>query len=191
MNELNNAPQEPAVKSQAQLDLEEGIRFFKAEDIAQAANAFHNALRGFEEEKNDKGIANASDKLGDVCFERGDFAQALNHFNRAFAIAAAPGDELSMTYMKRKLARTHCGLRQYSEAMAIYADLLDAYRDFNNPGGTVQVFEEMAEMYLAMGDRAKAADAYRTAANIHQNFKHSRHAETLLQKAKAAEEGAI
>jgi len=179
------------MKSQAQLDLEEGLRFLKEEEIAQAANAFHNALHGFEEEKNDKGIANASDRLGDICTERGDFAQAMNHFQRAFAIAAAPGDELSMTYMKRKLARTHRSLKQYGEAMTIYADLLDAYRDFNNPGGAVQVFEEMAEMYLTMGDRAKAADAYRTAANIHQSFKHSRHAETLLQKAKAVDEGAI
>lgn len=191
MNELDNAPQEPAVKSQAQLDLEEGIRFFKEENIAQAANAFHNALRGFEEEKNDKGIANASDKLGDVCLERGELDQALNHFNRAFAIVSAPGDELSMTYLKRKLARTRRDLKHYDEAQSLYTDLLDVYHDFNNPGGTVQVFEEMAEMYLAMGDRTKAADAYRTAANIHQNFKHSRHAEALLQKAKAAEEGAI
>ncbi len=178
-------------KTQAQLDLEEGLRFFKEKDMPQAANAFHNALRGFEEEKNDKGIANAADRLGDICCERGDFAAALTHFQRAFAIAATPGDELSMTYMKRKLARTHRGLKQYTEAMAIYADLLDVYRDFNNPGGAVQVFEEMAEMYLDMGERSKAADAYRTAANIHQSFKHSRHAETLLQKAAAAEKGSI
>jgi tetratricopeptide (TPR) repeat protein len=191
MNEPNTAPQEPAAKSQSQLDLEEGIRLLKEEDIAQAANAFHNALKGFEEEKNDKGIANASDRLGDICFGRGDFAQALVHFQRAFAIAAAPGDELSMTYMKRKLARSHRGLKQYSEAKGLYAELLDAYHDFNNPGGAVQVFEEMAEMYLDMGERGKAADAFRTAANIHQNFKHSRHAEALLQKAKAAEEGII
>jgi tetratricopeptide (TPR) repeat protein len=182
---------EPAVKTQAQLDLEEGLRFLKEKEIARAANAFHNALRGFEEEKNDKGVANASDRLGDICLERADFAQALNHFNRAFAICAQPGDELSMTYVKRKLARTHRGLKQYEEAMAVYADLLDVYRDFNNPGGAVQVFEEMAEMYLDMGERDKAADAYRTAANIHQGFKHSRHAEALLQKAKAVEEGSI
>ena len=191
MNELNNAPQEAAAKSQAQIDLEEGIRFFKEEDIAQAANAFHNALRGFEEEKNDKGIANAADRLGDVCVVRGDLAKALEHFNRAFAICSAPGDELSMTYIKRKLARTHRDLKHYDEAKALYADLIDVYRDFKNPGGTVQIFEEMAEMYLAMGDRPKSADAYRTAANIHQNFKHSRHAEALLQKAKAVEEGSI
>lgn len=190
MNEPNEN-KEPAVKTQAQLDLEEGLRFLKEKEMAQAANAFHNALRGFEEEKNDKGIANASDRLGDICLERGDFAQALSYFNRAFAICAEPGDELSMTYIKRKLARTHRGLKQYDEAMDVYADLLDVYRDFNNPGGAVHVFEEMAEIYLELGERAKAADAYRTAANIHQGFKHSRHADTLLRKAKAAEEGAI
>ncbi|HSR36863.1 MAG TPA: tetratricopeptide repeat protein [Desulfurivibrionaceae bacterium] len=184
-------PNKAEPKTQSQLDYEEGVELLKKEEVAQAANAFHNALKGFEEEKNDKGIANASDRLGDICLERGDFATALAHFQRAFAIAATPGDELSMTYVKRKLARTHRGLKQYSEAMAVYADLLDVYRDFNNPGGAVQVFEEMAEMYLDMGERSKAADAYRTAANIHQNFKHSRHAEALLQKAKAAEEGDI
>lgn len=191
MNEEPNSSKEPPVKTQSQLDLEEGLRFLKEKAIPQAANAFHNALRGFEEEKNDKGVANASDRLGDICFERGDFAQALNHYNRAFAICAEPGDELSMTYIKRKLARTHRGLKQFSEAMGIYADLLDVYRDFNNPGGAVHVFEEMAEIYLELGERGKAADAYRTAANIHQGFKHSRHADSLLQKAKAVEEGSI
>ena len=183
--------EQPAVKSQAQLDFDEGVDFLKKEETAQAANAFHNALLGFEQEKNDKGIANASDKLGDICFARDEFSLALSHFQRAFAICSAPGDELSMTYLKRKLARSHRGLQQYHEAVEVYADLLDVYRDFNNPGGAVQVFEEMAEMYLDMGERAKAADAYRTAANIHQGFKHSRHAESLLQKAQAVEEGTI
>ncbi|MEW6594005.1 MAG: tetratricopeptide repeat protein [Thermodesulfobacteriota bacterium] len=184
-------PSKAEPKTQAQLDYEEGVELLKKEEVAMAANAFHNALKGFEEEKNDKGIANASDRLGDVCVVRGDLATALEHFNRAFAICSVPGDELSMTYIKRKLARTHRDLKHYDEATTLYADLIDVYRDFKNPGGTVQIFEEMAEMYLAMGDRPKAADAYRTAANIHRNFKHSRHAEALLQKAKAAEEGAI
>ena len=73
-------------KTQAQQDYEAGQEFLKDEDIAQAANAFHNALIGFEQEENEHGIANASDKLGDICSERGETEKALEHFDRAYTL---------------------------------------------------------------------------------------------------------
>ena len=64
-------------KSQARLDYEKGQGFMANEDLSQAANAFHNAFLGFQEEKNQHGIANAADKLGDICRERQEYDKAL------------------------------------------------------------------------------------------------------------------
>ena len=48
----------------------------------------------------------------------------------------------------------------------------------------------MAEIYLDAGEKAKAADAYRTVASIHQNFQHHTIAEGYLKKARDLEEAA-
>ena len=176
-----------AEKTQAQLDFEEGVKLLDNQEFAQAASAFHNALLGFEEKNDEKGIANTSDKLADVCLKRGDQKTALQHLTRAFSICDKSGDQLSTTYIKKKIAQTSWRLKHYKEALNVYSDLLDAYMNFNNPAGAVQIFEELGEMYTEMGETAKAADALRTAAGIHKNFKHERQAALLLEKANKIE----
>lgn len=188
---IANAAPSNKKKSPSQLDLEKGLEQLKNKDFAQAANSIHNALLGFEEEGNSKGIANACDQLGQLCLERRDFDKALQHLNRAFAICQESGDELSMTYLKRKLVKAHQGAQHFDEALGVCFDLLDVYRDFNNPAGTVDTFESMAQIYLDMGERDKAADAYRTAASIHKNFKHERQAAALADKATSVEAGSL
>ncbi len=66
-------------KSQAQLDYEQGLEHLKNNEIAEAANMFHNALIDYEQENNEHGIANVMDKLGDICYGDKDFDKALDH----------------------------------------------------------------------------------------------------------------
>jgi hypothetical protein len=48
--------------SQAQKDYEEGRGYVERGESALAAVALHNAIKGFEEEGNQEGIANASNQ---------------------------------------------------------------------------------------------------------------------------------
>jgi len=176
-------------KSQGQQDYEKGQEFLKNCDIAQAANAFHNALLEFEQENNENGVANASDKLGDICGGRGDVEMALKHFDRAYAICEKHADWSSLFSLEKKKAKLMYDAKEYDKAINMYLEVLDEYSTLRNPKGAVETLETLAEIYLKKGARQEAADAYRAAAGIHQSFKHSRHAQELMDKAKAVEAG--
>ena len=174
-------------KSQAQLDYEAGQDFLQKNELAMAANAFHNALLAFEHDKNENGIANASDKLGDICAQRGDFSAAQNHFDRAYAICQKHSDRFSLFALEKKMAKLKYDAKDYAKAVTLYLDVLDEYSALRNPQGSVDTLDILAEIYLAMGEKKRAADAYRMAASIHSSFKHARHAEKYMNKAAEVE----
>ena len=175
-------------KSQAQLDYEAGQEFLKNLEPAQAANAFHNALIAFELEGNENGIANAADKLGDICAARGDVATAMSHYDRVYAICQKHTDRFSLFSIEKKKAKLMYDAKDYDQAIRLYGEVLNEYSALRNPQGSVDTLEIIAEIYLAKGEKGKAADAYRTIAAIHKSFKHSRHAEQFLQKAAETEQ---
>ena len=174
-------------KTQGQQDYESGQEFFTNGDIAQAANAFHNALVEFEQEGNENGIANASDKLGDICAGRGDFDMALNHYDKAYTICKKHSDRFSLFSIEKKKAKLMYDANEHDKAIDLYLDVLDEYSALRNPKGSVETLEILAEIYLKKGDKTKAADSYRMAASIHQDFKHDKHAEEFLKLAEEAE----
>ncbi|MEW6518310.1 MAG: tetratricopeptide repeat protein [Thermodesulfobacteriota bacterium] len=180
---MYNPEQKQADKSQARLDYEEGLELLKKKETAQAANMFHNALIGFEQEKDINGIANATDKLGDICAERREFDKALQHYDRVIAICQEQGDSISVFSLDKKKAKLHADSGRHEQAINMYLDIIDQYQAMRNPKGTVETLETLAQIYLDAGKREMAADCYRTAAAIHANYKHNRHAEALNQKA--------
>ena len=181
----NTTPEEE--KSQAQLDYETGQEFMSNGDVAQAANAYHNALLGFEEEQNENGIANAADKLGDICKGRGEFDKALQHYDRAYRICEKHCDRFSLFSLEKKRAKLAADAQNYEKAIELYLDVLDEYSALRNPQGSVDTLEILADLYIKNGEKKKAADSYRMAASIHKNFKHQRHAEKFLQMAAEVE----
>jgi tetratricopeptide (TPR) repeat protein len=170
-------------KSQAHLDYEAGQEHLKNNEIAQAANLFHNALIGFEQEEDEHGVANAADKLGDICVERKEYEKAITHYDRVYAICRKEADRLSLFSIEKKKANVVFQLKKYPEAVQLYLDILDEYNALRNPKGAVETLDILADAYIAMGEKEKAADSYRLAASIHKNFKHKREADEFLKKA--------
>ena len=176
-------------KSQARLDYEQGQEFMANKNLSQAANAFHNALLGFQEEKDQHGIANAADKLGDICREGKEYEKALTHFDTAYQICEKDFDQDSVFSIVKKRAAIAWEMKDYDKAIEQYLDILDEYNGQINPQGSVETLETMATIYLEMGDKAKAADAYRVVASIHKNFNHPNFADRFLKKAEETEAG--
>ncbi|MFC1837799.1 tetratricopeptide repeat protein [Thermodesulfobacteriota bacterium] len=185
---VNQEPQE--TEDPAQADYNKGKEMRTAGDEAQAASYFHNALVGFEQDNNEKGIANASDQLGDLCVAREEYEKAITHYQRAYAVCEKEKDMFSLVALQKKMAVSKRALKQFDEVVRIYLNVIDIYAGYNNPAGTVATMEELAELYLEMGDRQKSADTYRTIASIHKNYNHKGHAQKFREKATEVEKGA-
>jgi tetratricopeptide (TPR) repeat protein len=164
-------------------EYEEGLKFLEQLEYGQAAVAFHNALVGYEQRQDETGIANASNQLGHVCLFRNDYEGALKHYQRARIIVEKANDRMSTLAVLLRVVAAQKGLKKYDKAIAACLDMLDLYQDNRDPQGTVDTLEAMAEIYLEEGQKAKAADAYKTIGSIHKNFRHDTMAAQYLEKA--------
>ncbi|MHB8810821.1 MAG: tetratricopeptide repeat protein [Desulfobulbaceae bacterium] len=180
---------DPALTDPAKADYKAGREFLGKGEYTQAAMALHNALRGFEEQGNEQGVANAADRLGDVCMARDEYRMALVHFQRAKGICEKQQDVFSITALNKKIAVAHRRLGELDQALALLFAVFDHDSQLRNPKGTVEVLEAIAGVYLEKGERQKGADALRTIATIHKNFKHTRLAEEYENRARQAEQG--
>ena len=187
--EMNPEPEE--TKDPAQVDYDQGKDLRQAGDEALAASCFHNALVGFEQNGNEKGVANASDQLGDICAGRDEHEKAIAHYQRAYDICDKENDRFSLIALQKKMVGSQKALKRYDEALKIYLNVIDIYSGYNNPAGTVATMEELAKFYLDIGERQKSADTFRTIASIHKNFSHNIQAQEFMDKAAQVEKGAI
>ena len=169
-------------------DYLEGRKFFKQGEYTQAAMAFHNALRGFEEKGDQIGMANAADRLGDACLAKGEFAMALANYQQAHAICEKEDDSFSLLSLNKKMAAAYRKLNEHNKALELLYDILEHYRLTNNPKGAVEVLTLIAETYNETGDKTSAADAYRSVSSIHKRFKHVRLAEDFARRADELEQ---
>jgi tetratricopeptide (TPR) repeat protein len=166
-----------------QAEYEEGKKYLENQEYGQAAVALHNALVGFKEKNDEAGIANASNQLGHVCFDRKEYENALKHYQKAFEICDKSNDRMSVLAVLKRIVEVQKSLKQYDLAIDSSLAILDHYQDNRDPQGTVTTLEEMAGIYLLAEQKEKAADAYRTIASIHKNFRHETIAAGFMKKA--------
>ncbi len=180
---IKKSPSDPV-----QADYEEGKKFLENGNATQAAVALHNALVGYKERDDKNGIANASNQIGKVCLHREEFEKAKQHFDCAWEICDDLGDPASLLALLRQYTQVYIGMAQYDKAIEACIDLLGRYQDNNDPRGSVETLEKIAEIYLKAQETKKAADTYRTIASIHANFKHDTIAEGFMKMAQQLEE---
>ena len=167
----------------ARKDYLQGRALHKQGEYAQAALAFHNALRGFEEQGDEQGVANACDRLGDACLARDEYAMAIANYQRASAICEKEDDSFSQLALNKKMAAAYRKLGDRGKALELLYDMLEHYRLTQTPKGAVETLTLIAETYLEQGDKTAAADAFRSVANIHRRFKHTRQSTQYDQRA--------
>ncbi len=183
VSEEKQIKEDETLSNPAKKDYKEGRDFFDKGDYNQAATCLHNALIGFEKQEDNAGVANASDRLGDVCLAKNEFQMAIDNFLRAFEICKKEEDSFSLLALNKKIAAAYKKMGQLDKALEILFDIIEHYRLMRNPKGTVEILEVIAEVYLENGDKEKAADTYRTISSIHSNFQHARLAEDYEARA--------
>ncbi len=175
--------EEEKTDNPARQDYIKGRKLYTAGNYSEAAVAFHNALKGFEEQGDDVGVANSADRLGDACMIREEYGMAIEHYDRAHAVCKKQDDSFSVLSLNKKKAAVFRKMGRFDAALELLFDMFDHYDMTNNPEGSVGVLAIMAEVYVAQGKIDKAVDAYRTVSSIHKNFKHKRRSEEFARLA--------
>ena len=183
------ARDEALQKDPAKRDYLEGRELHKKGEYAQAGMAFHNALMGFQEKGDEQGVANASDRLGDVCLAREEYADALENYQRAYEICEKEEDSFSTLALNKKIAAVYKKQGELDKALEILFDMVEHYQLTKNPKGMVDILVVVAEVYLEKGEKQKAADSYYTVSSIHKNFKHKRMSEEFAARADELSKG--
>ncbi len=120
---------ETAVKADSADPIEseylQGKALFERGELGPAAVALHNALLGYEEKKNDTGIANASNQLGHVCLQRKEYDKALEHYTRVEQICRNLNDPLSLLALSKQFILVYTEAGRYAKAIEQCLDLVD------------------------------------------------------------------
>ena len=114
--------------------------------IAAAASADDARTRGWR--------ASLLHNLGWTLHDRGDYAEALDYWRQALAAREAAHDVPRTRVARWTVARGLRSLGRLDEAETMQRALADELQAANAPDG--YVFEELAEIALARGDRAAA-----------------------------------
>ncbi|MDA3969897.1 MAG: tetratricopeptide repeat protein [Desulfobulbaceae bacterium] len=179
------AGEEPSgPKSQARKDYESGLAHLDNKEYGMAANALHNALVTWQEEDNQNGIANASDKMADLLVAKGNYEKALEYYDKAYEICSTDFDRYSLISLENKKANVFAKLGRFPEAIELYMNLFDEYSGNRDAGNTVAILETLADLYISNDQKDKAADCYTLMASIHLSYKHRKESEECEAKAK-------
>lgn len=100
--------------------------------------------------------ASLGNNLGWLYFERGDPSTALAYWQRALVAREALGDAHRTRIARWTVARGMRAVGRFDEAQAIQMSLAEELDRTGAPDG--YVFEELAELAIARGDRTAAAD---------------------------------
>ena len=172
----------------ARKDYLKGRELYTAGKYSESAIVFHNSLKAFEEQGDEQGVANSSDRLGDTCMAMEEYGMAIENYERSLVICKKEKDSFSILSLNKKMAVVFRKMGRLDEAMELLHDMFEHYHLTNNPEGTVGVLTIMAEVYIAKGNIDQAVDAYRTVSSIHKNFKHKRRAEEFSRLADSLEQ---
>jgi tetratricopeptide (TPR) repeat protein len=99
-------------------------------------------------------LASLYNNVGWTYHERGEFAWALEYFEKALPAWQARGDAGAIRAARWSIAQTLRSLGRYDEALAIQRTLLSDLETAGETDGFV--FEELGELTLARGDAAGA-----------------------------------
>ncbi|MFO1313832.1 MAG: tetratricopeptide repeat protein [Burkholderiales bacterium] len=98
--------------------------------------------------------ASLHNNIGWTYFDRGDYTTALEHWQKALPLREASGNALNVRIARWTVARGLRATGRLDDAKAIQVALAAETEAANDPDG--YVYEELAEIAAAQGDRAAA-----------------------------------
>jgi len=102
--------------------------------------------------------------LGWTYHDAGQFEEALSYFEKGLAFRESKGEASSIRIAKWAVARVYRSLKRYNEALEIQLRLKKEFESISEKDGFV--FEELGEIYLALGRPTLAQEHFALAYDV-------------------------
>jgi tetratricopeptide (TPR) repeat protein len=118
----------------------------KAADVANQARELYSSAG------NRRGAARCSLTVGDVLYDKGDYAGAKKQFEDALAEYRAIGAQNGIRAVVERIGNVYYSLGQFSDARSNYEQCLAFDRSTNSPGGMASDYGNIANALDGLGD---------------------------------------
>ena len=160
-----------------------GASYHGLNRMSESYRVMHDALSAAEESGDLKTVADATNWLGIICKDQGDFSLAVDHHKKAIELSRELGNEQDEASSLNSLGLAHYHMENYPEAMECFNKALDIHRSsddswglpdtLNSIGMTLRRMgrlEEAMEYYLEALEARKRAGGMARTANILNNM---------------------
>ena len=139
-------------------------------DNDAALEAARESQRIHERLKDDSGLAQAWNLVGNVHWTRGEMHDALGEYRRALELWTAVGDRPSEARALNNVGNVQRAFGAFDEALGNYAEALQIFEGLGDRLRAAVVTDNMGVAYFTRGDYASALDCSRRALAIQREL---------------------
>lgn len=118
------------------------------QEEAAALQGYSSALRLAKLSANLYAAAAAYIGIGNVYYNRGSYAEALNRYLKADSLGRLAGDEITVAQNLNNIALCFEGMEVYEQALPFFHAALDIYTRFAMASETANAYYNMGNLYL-------------------------------------------
>jgi len=110
-------------------------------------------------------------EYGNTCYVFEDFKDAIHYFSKAYDLYVQIGNYEALSYaaeMQSNIARIYKKQNRNQEAIEIYIQLLETYRQQGNVTEAASTIASVGYLRSQMGNYTKALENYRTVSNLYR-----------------------
>ena len=112
------------------------------------------------------GESDILNSIGIIYLNRGNFPEALIHFENALDISRQVNNRLGESQTLNNIASVYNSLSQYDEALRIYSESLEINRSLNFPSGVSSSLNNIGIVYLSLDQYDEALESLQEALEI-------------------------
>jgi tetratricopeptide (TPR) repeat protein len=116
------------------------------------------ALAAFEQLKDEKGIGNSENNIGNIFFKKGLYDEALKHHFRALAIREKLQDTLNIAKSYNNLGMVYLREGNFPKSLLYYLKSVKIKEKFNDLAGIAATFNNISVLYLNQEKYDEALD---------------------------------
>jgi tetratricopeptide (TPR) repeat protein len=145
---------------------DQGLRFYRAEQYAEAAQTFDQAAQAFEAAGDRAAAAEQRNNVCVVKMAQQDWAGALAAVEGTPEVFTSLGDPLRAAQAVANLAAAHDGAGHVEQAVELYIRAIDQFGALGEKETRAACFKKLSALQIKLGQQMQALSSMRSGLNL-------------------------